>query len=319
MLVKQFKFSYPKNILILILLALGLQIPSFIVPNLNNNISSNSPIMELVNSLFNFSPLITGILFSIFLGVSILIINKTNKDNTLISKTSLLPPAIYSILFGLSLFNTNIINGLLLSVCICRLLEIATKEGNFENYYISTGVFSGLAFLIDVNASILLLIIIISLFITKRFKFRYLLIILTGFILPILIWAIILFFNNNLEQLSLYAKSFNINFALFNNQYSLSKLIYIIIFVILSVFSSIYVFSKFHTMNNPTKTKYSLLLFITLLNILMVFISNSPIFYIMLAFPSLSFLIAYILNNIKLIYANIIFSILLFAPLLLLF
>lgn len=319
MLVKQFKFSYPKNILILIFLALAVQIPCFIFPNINVEINSSAPIMRLVSSLFNFSPLLTGILFSVFLGVTILIIDKTNKDNILISKTSLLPPAVYSILFGLSLYNSNIILGLLLSACICRLLEIATKERSFENYYMSSGVFAGIAFLMDINAYIVLLIIIISLFITKRFNLRYLLIILTGFILPILIWVIILFFQNRLEELIFFLQTLKINFAFFHFEYSTSKLIYLIAFVIIILFSSIFVFLKFNTMNNPTKTKYSLLIFVTLSCLLLVFISNNPLFYIMLSFPALSILISFVLNNLKLLYADIFFSLLLLLPILLLF
>ncbi|MDD4142639.1 MAG: hypothetical protein PHR20_07640 [Bacteroidales bacterium] len=318
MLVRFFRNTYPSNIAVLLVLATIFQLPCFLSPSFITS-DTVTPIVELISALADISPIISTILlFGCFL-ICILTVSKINKDNILISKTSLVPPAVFAVLMGFTTNNPIIIADMLILFSIQKLLDIDTANSDVEVDFLGAGFLTSLALLTDFNAMMFLLLLVLSIFITRSFRIRYIIIMILGFILPILIWIFFLYVRNDLSSALSLVTAMNFDFGYFYTNLSVTQIIFVCMIAVIAIVSVLYTLLRLGKFNISMRSKYTFLVITTVISVILAISTDSPLTYIYLSMPALSFLLAYMLTNIRNIWAEIIYTLVALVPLLLIF
>ncbi|MDL2227815.1 DUF6427 family protein [Odoribacter sp. OttesenSCG-928-L07] len=319
MIVKFFGKTYPITIIVITIIAILTQLPCIIFPERFFGMSeSDSPIMSLIRYVYNFSPIITSLILLICFLACLLLVSRINTNNFLISKASLLPPIIFALLFQFQLYNPALIANMLILISINRLLNLTSKDNDnhSEVDFFAAGFMVGIATLTDLSAVIFLLFIIIAVFvIDTSYRFRDVLIIITGFTLPIIIWLFIEFAAGNIEKLTTQFDPIFVNFEIFKNNISIFDYAIIIYYAVLIIFSIGFVVKRLHTMSLAIRNKYTFIIIILFISLILVVLLNNPVIYIMMAIPLLSIILSYTLTNIKTIWADIFFCLIAVLPL----
>ena len=318
MSVKFFSKTYPITIVIIVIVAIISQLPCIIYPDKFFISDNYSPVINLLRSLYNISPIISSAILFICYFVSILIIHKISTDNLLISKTSLLPPIVFILLFQFRLYNPATIACMLILLSISRLLKIASKEtdDSHEVDFFAAGFMVGMATLTDMQSVIFLALIIIAIVIMGTVnKIRDMLTIFTGFLLPLTIWLFLEYaFNGNIDNLFSIIQPVSANFEIFKGNFTILEYAAIIFYVLLIIYSVGFVLKRLSSMNVAHRNKYTFFITIMFASLALVAIFNNPATFIILALPALSFLLSYVLANTKRIFANILFYVIAILP-----
>ncbi|MDR2084231.1 MAG: hypothetical protein LBP67_04485 [Bacteroidales bacterium] len=317
MIVKFFGKTYPITIVVLVIIALATQLPCVIFPGKFFVTDHYSPIINLIRYLYKISPFLSSSVLLVCFFACLFTIDKINTNNLLISKTSLLPPIVFALLFQFQLYNPALIANMLVLISINRLLNINSQEENAYNEvdFFAAGFMVGIATLTDLPAVLFLLFIIIAVFVIgAAYKFRDILIIITGFTLPLIIWLFIEFVSGDINSTAGFFNPLKVNFEIFRNIFSITDYIFIGYIVLLIIISIIFVYSKLYKMNIALRNKYLFFIIIMVISLILVVIFNYPITYLLMSLPILSILLSYLMINIKSFWADILFCLLAIIP-----
>jgi len=314
MLVKFFRKTYPINIIVLFLITVGSQIlcilqHKFILPD------TMAPLTKLLYTVFCFSPLLSSCLLMLILFACLQYTNVINKANILISKTSLLPPAVFAMLFGCGLYNTTLLPCLFILISMNKVFNSADQQSYPENDYTAAGFMTALATLANYHAAITLLLILLSIFILHSYKIKYVVITVLGFILPIIVWIFILYLNNNFCEIQNVIASFNFKLDFFKSNLIGIQLFYYIYLIALMIITVFFIITKLYEVTIAIRNKFSLLILYILLTIVVSLFSKEAIMVLYLAFPALAILLSYFLVHIKRFYAELYFTLITIIPL----
>ena len=188
MLIKFLRSSFASQYVLIVLMAIGLYIPSFInpkVPALTTTVSG--PLYEPVSIFLHSFPLVAVIVSLLLLLIQAFYFNSLLAINQLITRRSTFGAFVFVLIFSHSPFQTSIYAFFLASVFILITLHILFGiEDKSENqmYIFKVGISVSIASLFYLPAAVLLFWIWISLLMSRSGSFRELMISVVGFIVP---------------------------------------------------------------------------------------------------------------------------------------
>ena len=202
-------------------------------------------------------------------------------------------------------------------------MDSVNEQSFRELDFLSASVMVGIANLITPNAIIYFIVIFSSIFILRNFKFRYLILIILGYMLPISIYTAIYYFVNNsftfwttlLPNISLSFDIINIatNFDL-KNIGIMSYYILLLLIALITIFSTSI---KSNNMSLIIRDKYYLLIVNIIILFFASFLSKDYISYFLLSIAPLTYLITFMLSEARPFSESFISLLLILSPILL--
>lgn len=234
-----FKHSYLYQLIVIVLMAIVLWMPAFITKSAFIPGEFNTPLYNVIVSVFDFSPLLLNIIaFAVYL-FSIFLFNSVLSANRLVSKYS----TVGALSFLLMMCCSQELHTCYPFIFACPFILMAMhtlfliyQTENPENYMMNVGYFIAIASLFYYPSVFLMVWVLISLFILRFNGIRYLMIPITGFlIINILYLGLTFLFGDVNVLIDSYSSFFrNLNFS-----YDLSKgnMMLLIIFSVLFLIS----------------------------------------------------------------------------------
>ncbi len=245
-MIKFLRSSFAGQYAVILIIAIGLYIPSFIdpvVPDITKTVSG--PLYEQLSKILHEFPLIATVISLVLLLIQAFLFNTILAVNQLITRRSTFGAFVFVLVFSQSVFQTTIYPFVPASVFIMIALYVLYRiEDKTENQIdiFNTGLFVSIASLFYLPAILLIVWIWISLLMSRSGSFRELMISIVGFFTPYIFLAVFYFMSNSLiknvleynEVPSLFSFS-----AITVDWYSLVIWV-IIIFLLLQSFSLIF-------------------------------------------------------------------------------
>ena len=185
-MIKFFRQSYAIQYVVIALLAIALWIPAFASGKMTMGLGSPvTPIFNLVDDLFDFSPIAQHIFAFILLVLETLIFNAMLVKNQIVGKVSTMGAFVFVLLMSLTRTQTNFypfaLSAIFIILAISKLYEMYQMP-NPEMSLLKTGVYIALASMCYFPSVLLVLWVIIVLPIAKKGTLRLQLIPLFGFL-----------------------------------------------------------------------------------------------------------------------------------------
>lgn len=296
-----FKHSYISQQIVIVLMAILLWMPAFITKSAFVPGEYNTPLYNIIISIFDFSPLLLNVIaFAVYL-FCIFLFNSVLSANRLVSKYS----TVGALSFLLMMCSTPNLHTCYPFLFACPFIMMAMhtlfliyQTENPENYMMNVGYFIAIASLFYYPSVFLMIWVLISLLILRFNNIRYLMIPITGFIIVngLYIGLTYLFGDMNV-LMSSYSYFFkNLNFSYDLNKYDM---ILLIIFSVLFLISLLRVISsKSSDKGTNIRKRIGVAIVLTIFAALMFFI-HSPSMNNSLIFMMFAFFYAILLSDIK--------------------
>lgn len=277
-MIEFFKHSFYKQHIVILALLVLFWLPGFITPGQiipDNELTT--PLYGLIISLLDFSPFLMVSLAFVLMVLSTFLFNSIITANQLVGRNS----TIGALLFVMSMcsLGTMALSPFLLAcpiiLFVIHIMFMIYQEEKIENYLLNIGVLLSLASMIYMPSMFLLLWVVLSLLFMGFDKLRYLLLPITGFIMPYLLYAAFLYINGNIMSYFHAYSSYFSNLSFMLPQLTTLDWIVLSASVALVLFSmiKINVFSADKPVHIRKKLESSLILMI--LSFLFLFINNS--------------------------------------------
>jgi hypothetical protein len=316
MLVQTFKTNYPAQLLLIIVIPLILWFAAFIFPPQMPVTAFDMPLYKLFYTLFSSIPFVSTLLAFLLVYLQALAINNIFASQSLCSKATFLPAFIYMLFMScdyefmtlcpILIANTFMILALKLIFCAYE------SKNSLDNIYGAT-LFISLATFTFAPYCFFLLWVLFCLINYSLYRWRYWVISLLGFLTPLLFLAIYYFLKDSLVQNSIfYAQCFYHLPKLINIAVVPAKIIFYLFCIIYSVCA---IYSTLQSSNNNNisfrkRTNVTILYFVCAIFPSIYCIEYEQIIYLFV--PALSFFLTnFFFSKRKIIYSNILFSLLL--------
>lgn len=201
-MIKFLRSSFAGQYAVILIIAIGLYIPSFIdpvVPDITKTVSG--PLYEPLSKILHEFPMIATIISLVLLLIQAFLFNTILAVNQLITRRSTFGAFVFVLVFSQSVFQTTIYPFVPASVFIMIALYILYRiEDKTENQIdiFNTGLFVSIASLFYLPAILLIVWIWISLLMSRSGSFRELMISIVGFFTPYIFLAVFYFMSNSL-------------------------------------------------------------------------------------------------------------------------
>ncbi|MBQ8223448.1 MAG: hypothetical protein IJZ87_08955 [Bacteroidales bacterium] len=300
-MLKFFKHNYLAQQIVVVVMAMVLWLPVFIMkPELSTG-ENNIPLYNLLIYIFSFSPIIVKIIVFAVNVVSMFLFNSMLSANRLVSKYS----SIGALVFLLMMTSCSDLYTSFPFIFACPFILMAMhimfliyQTDNPENYMMNIGYFIAIASMFYYPSVFLMIWVFISFLILGFREIRYSLIPLTGFLIvyAIVIGLAFIFgdVNNILESYSLFFKDIKISFDL-----NYSDKIFFIVSSVLFVISLLRILSnRSSDKGSNIRKRVGVAIVLTLLSIF-IFITHKPLMSNTLLFMMYAFFYAITLSDIK--------------------
>lgn len=296
-----FKHSYLYQLIVIVLMAFVLWMPAFITKSAFVPGESNTPLYNIIVSIFDFSPLLLNIIaFAVYL-FCIFLFNSVLSANRLVSKYS----TVGALSFLLMMCCSPELHSCYPFLFACPFILMAMhtlfliyQTENPENYLMNIGYFIAIASLFYYPSVFLILWVIISLFILKFDEVRYLMIPVTGFLIINGLYLGLTFLFGDINVLVDYYSYF-FNSLSFSYDLNKSNMILLIIFSVLFLISLLSVVSsKSSDKGNNVKKRVGVAMVLTIFAVIM-FFTHLPMMNNSLIFMMFALFYAMTLSDIK--------------------
>lgn len=301
-MIKFFRQSYAIQYLVIALLAIALWIPAFASGKMTMGLGSPvTPIFNLVDDLFDFSPIAQHIFAFLLLVVETLIFNTMLVKNQIVGKVSSMGAFVFVLLMSLTRTQTNFypfaLSALFIILAISKLYEVYQMPKP-EMSLLKTGVYIALASMCYFPSVLLVLWVIIVLPIAKKGTLRLQLIPLFGFLFVYFAYFIAVYlFGDFLPLMHAYRDHFaSIKFSVepFNLKIVFLLVILIVPTVLLLFGSSNANFEK----SIAVRTKMSMSIVLLVFSIVLLFLGGNVLMN-GLIFIAVSILVSYAFSYIN--------------------
>lgn len=301
-MIKFFRQSYAIQYLVIALLAIALWIPAFASGKMTMGLGSPvTPIFNLVDDLFDFSPIAQHIFAFILLVLETLIFNAMLVKNQIVGKVSTMGAFVFVLLMSLTRTQTNFypfaLSAIFIILAISKLYEMYQMP-NPEMSLLKTGVYIALASMCYFPSVLLVLWVIIVLPIAKKGTLRLQLIPLFGFLFVYFAYFIAVYlFGDFLSLMHAYRDRFaSIKFSVepFNLKIVFLLVILIVPTVLLLFGSSNANFEK----SIAVRTKMSMSIVLLVFSIVLLFLGGNVLMN-GLIFIAVSILVSYAFSYIN--------------------
>lgn len=319
MFVRAFKTTYPIHYVFFIMMTLVYQIPD-ILRLFNGNFTLPADNSLIINLLTSVTPILTTIVTLAVLYASAIAIVTTSQHNLIITRTSSLPGAIFILLTAFKMLTPEIAASLTLILCIYKLLNSNNEEAYNELNFLSAGTMIGISIMISPYSIIYLLLIFYAMYELKNYNIRFLLLIIMGFLLPTSICALCyLTFGNINDMITMLIPDVRFDIILHHNELSICNTIHYLLYIILVSFSIAVVWYNKNSMSQIIEKEYKIITAAAVIPITLSFFIADHIALIMMSIIPSSFLISKALLSINKFWRDVIATIMIFLPILLLF
>lgn len=300
-MLKFFKHNYLAQQIVVVVMAMVLWLPTFIMKSDLSTGENNIPFYNMLISIFSFSPLIVKIIAFAVNVVSMFLFNSMLSANRLVSKYSSIGALVFLLMMS-SCSNLHISFPFIFA-CPFILMAMHTmfliyQTEHPENYMMNIGYFIAIASMFYYPSVFLLLWVFVSFLILGFREVRYSLIPLTGFLI---VYAIVIGLafvfgdvNNILESYSLFFKNINFSFDL-----NYGDKIFIIVSSVLFVISLLRILSnRSSDKGTNIRKRVGVAIVLTLFSIF-IFMIHKPLMSNILLFMMYAFFYAITLSDIK--------------------
>lgn len=314
MFIKTFKNNYFLQLTILSIIPIILWMPAFISPPQPVSTAYDTPVYGLIFDTFSNLKTLSTILAFILVLIQGLLINNIFSSNHLSPTTTFFPAFIYVILLSsnyslMTISPLLILNTFNILAIYCIFRSFDRPEGLDEIF--CSSLFISLSFLTYKPSILLILWIWLSLLNYRFYKWRYWTISLLGFLTPIIFVGTYYYIADRLVMES-QALINGINFIPnFHVDVQPINIVFYIIIGILGIISLIYLLSSKAENNINYRKKTNVIIIFTLTALLPGLYGIGQDYLIYLLAPVLAYILFHFFTTKrKLIYSNIIFSIL---------
>lgn len=314
MFVKTFKNNYFLQLVLLTIIPILLWIPAFISSPEPIATNFDTPIYKVIHNALSSYKTLSTILAFLLVIIQGLLINNIFSSNQLSTSTTFFPAFIYILLlssnYSLMTISPLLILNTFIIIAIYFLFRSFDKAEGLDEIY-TTNLFISLAFLTFTPSIIFLIWIWFSLLNYRFYKWRYWIISLLGFLTPIIFFIVYYFITDTLYVRS---STFFNNIHFIPNFFVTLKPIDFVFYIaigLLGLVSLLNMLSSKGDNNINYRKKTNVIVILFLVSILPSLYSIGKDYLIYFLTPSLSLLFFHFFTSKrKLIYSNIIFSIL---------
>lgn len=296
-----FKHSYLYQQIVVVLMAIVLWMPAFIMKSAFVPGEYNTPLYNIIISVFDFSPLLLNIIaFAVYL-FSIFLFNSVLSANRLVSKYS----TVGALSFLVMMCHSPELHSCYPFIFACPFILMAMhtlfliyQTENPENYMMNVGYFIAIASLFYYPSVFLMIWVLISLFILRFNKVRYLMIPITGFLIINGLYLGMAFLSGDIDVLiDSYSDFFeNINFSCVIGK---DDVILLILFSVLFLISLLRVISsKSSDKGSSVRKRVGVAIVLTIFSVVMFFI-HTPLVNNSLIFMMFAFFFAMTLSDVR--------------------
>lgn len=316
MFVKTFRNDYLLQLVLLAIISILLWLPAFISPPTPITTGFDTPIYKVIYESLSSLKALSTVLAFVLVIIQGLIINSIFSSNQLSPSTTFFPAFIYVLLlssnYALMTISPLLILNTFIILAIYFLFRSFDKSEGLDEVFCSS-LFVSLAFLTFKPSILIILWIWLSLLNYRFYKWRYWIISLLGFLTPI-IFVITYYFI--VDKLAAKALAFTDKTNLLPNFFVDVQPIDFVFYAVigfLGIISLMNLLSSKADNNINYRKKTNILVIFASIAILPGLYSLGNDYLIFFLAPSLSYLFFHFINaKRKLIYSNIIFSILFF-------
>lgn len=296
-----FKHNYLAQQIVVVVMAMVLWLPTFIMkPELSTG-ESNIPLYNMLISLFSFSPLIVKIIAFAVNVVSIFLFNSMLSANRLMNKTS----SVGALAFLVMVCSSSELHLSLPFIFACPFILMAMhtmfliyQTDTPENYMMNIGYFIALASMFYYPSMYLILWVLISFLIMGFKDIRYLLIPVTGFlIINAIVIGITFIFGDVNILLDSYSTFFN-NIS-FSFDLTLGNKIFLIVSSVLFLVSIMRIFGGRNSDKaNNVRKREGVAIVLTIFSVF-IFFTHKPLMSNTLLFMMFAFFYAITLSDVR--------------------
>lgn len=315
MLVKPFRNTFPIHYVVFFVLSIIYQLPMLL--NIKFlHISAPGDKSLFWNWISSGNNIVISIVAMVILLLCVFLTIVTSQNNSLITKTSSLPAAVFIFLSGFRMLTPEMFAAVLIFLCLYRIMETVNEHAYREMDFLSAGTMVGLACLLTPNALYYIFIILISMFILRITNIRYIFLIILGFGLPMFFYAIALTITG---QLALFIPSLTPDYTFANiaitSLSSHGENTYYILYLAIAVIAILMTFPKIPSMTLSLREKYLIIIFSALIALASSFFTNNCTSFLLLSVPPMTFILSFFLSEIKPFWETLLSLLILMLPL----
>lgn len=300
-MLKFFKHSYLTQHIVIIVMAIVLWLPTFISRSAFFIGDDNTPLYNIIISLFDFSPFIINTIVFVVFVISLFLFNSVLSANRLVNKYS----TVGSLTFLLMMCSTSDLHICYPFIMACPFILMAMhtlfliyQTENPENYMMNIGYFIAVASLFYYPSVFLMLWVFVSFLILGFRKLRYLLIPFVAFMIVNAIVIGIAFLFGNYDNL-IESYSFFFNNITLSSDMTIGNVSILILTTFLFIISLIKVLgSRNSDYGSSFKKKVGVGIVMTMLSALVLFM-HGPLMGNIMIFMMYAFFYAIALSDMK--------------------
>lgn len=300
-MLKFFKHSYLTQHIVIIVMAIVLWLPTFISRSAFFIGDDNTPLYNIIISLFDFSPFIINTIVFVVFVISLFLFNSVLSANRLVNKYS----TVGSLTFLLMMCSTSDLHICYPFIMACPFILMAMhtlfliyQTENPENYMMNIGYFIAVASLFYYPSVFLMLWVFVSFLILGFRKLRYLLIPFVAFMIVNAIVIGIAFLFGNYDNL-IESYSFFFNNITLSSDMTVGNVFMLILTTSLFIISLIKVLgSRNSDYGSNFKKKVGVGIVMTMLSALVLFM-HGPLMGNIMIFMMYAFFYAIALSDMK--------------------
>lgn len=212
-----FQHSFLKQHLAIFAVMILFWLPGFIMPQqITATEDLTMPLYDLVARILDLSPYIMETTAFLLFMLSTFLFNSILTANQLIGRNSTMGALVF--MMSMCSFNATVLSPFIMAcpiiLLVLHIMFMINQTEKPENYLLNVGVLLSLASFIYTPSAYLLLWAVLSLLFTGFDSLRYLLLPVTGFVMPYLLYAAFLYINGNLMSYYFAYSSYFSDFSL---------------------------------------------------------------------------------------------------------
>ena len=315
MLKHWFKNSYPIHYVIITTLAVIFCITTFLFGDVARH--SDFYLYGLIHK----STLVLGIMgVALYLSSTIYSVHLAQNE-TLTTKTSSLSAMVFMLLSFYGIFTPEVMTSILVLWVMSDLMRNVYDHLTNDVHILSAGTFAALAFIVTPNAFFYVIVIWAALIILRIFKFRYLLISIIGFVVPVLIYFTTLYFTHGQTfAMANITPDISLTFnGLYTGIANHAERIYYVVFTAISIPAAITCLIQSHNLALSIRRKYSVVIFALMMGLILSFFSGDASSFLRLSIVPLTFVLSMLITHLSERMEKIVSLLLIIHPVILFF